>query len=193
MSEHLTLLRAWLASPLKVAALTPSSRSFAALVASGVDPDAGPVIELGAGTGPVTQALLDRGVPEHRLVLVESDPTLADALRRRFPRVRTLGIDAARIGTVDLFGGEKAAAVVSGVPVLTMPRATIAAILSASFSQLRTDGTFYQYSYALRCPVPRDMLAAQGLTSRRVGVTLGNVPPGLVYGISRACAAVVTA
>ena len=193
MSEHLTFLRAWLANPLKVAAITPSSRSFAELVASGVDPHDGPVIELGAGTGPVTRALLDRGVPEDRLVLVESDPVLADMLRRRFPRVRTLAVDAASLGTADLFGGVKAATVVSGIPVLTMPRETVAAILEATFAQMRPGATFFQYSYALRCPIPRDMLDVRGLTARRVGLTLGNVPPGLVYGISRATTDVLAA
>ena len=40
----------------------------------------GPVIELGPGTGVFTRALLARGVPTHRLALIEADPVFASAL-----------------------------------------------------------------------------------------------------------------
>ena len=46
----------------------------------------GPVIELGPGTGPVTEALVEHGVHPSRLVLVEFNPTFCQLLRQRFPR-----------------------------------------------------------------------------------------------------------
>lgn len=183
--ERLTFLRAWTANPRRVAALAPSSRRLAALIASRVDPDAGPVVELGAGTGPVTQALLERGVHPADLAVVESDPDLAAMLRRRFPSVRVLAMDAAALGAFDLFAGRQAAAVVSGIPVLTMKNSIVAEILRAAFSQLAPGAALYQYSYAWTCPVPRALLDELGLTAQRAGITFGNLPPALVYRIAR--------
>ena len=57
-------------------------------------PSPGPVVELGPGTGPVTQALLQRGLAPERLILVEYDPAFCRLLERRFPGVRVIQGDA---------------------------------------------------------------------------------------------------
>ena len=54
----------------------------------------GPVIELGPGTGPVTEALVARGVHPSRLVLVEFNPTFCRLLRSRYPEATVVQGDA---------------------------------------------------------------------------------------------------
>ncbi|HYF53350.1 MAG TPA: hypothetical protein VEA41_03745, partial [Salinarimonas sp.] len=73
-SDVVPFLKAWLRQPLQVAAVAPSSRALAGLMTRGIGPCTGPVVELGPGTGSFTRALLERGVAEADLVLVESEP-----------------------------------------------------------------------------------------------------------------------
>ena len=104
-------------------AVTPSGKVLARAMARYVDPDiAGPVIELGPGTGAVTKALVERGIDPSRLVLVEFNPSFCRLLRTRYPDATVVQGDAYRIQ--HLLGGllqEPAAAVVSGLPLVTKP------------------------------------------------------------------------
>src|ERR1700732_4191591 len=82
-------LRSWPEKPLQMGSVTPSGRVLSRAIANFVDPQShGPVIEIGPGTGPVTQALIERGIAEERLVLVEYSVEFCDLLRRRFPKAR---------------------------------------------------------------------------------------------------------
>ena len=185
MTDTLAFLRAWLADPLRVAAVTPSSPALAEVITAEITPESAPVIELGPGTGVFTRALLARGVPEEQLALVEHNAEFARLLELRFPFARVLFLDAARLGQVDPFGGVKAGAVVSGLPLLATPPSKVLATLRGAFRHLRPDGAFYQFTYGLRCPVRRVVLDRLDLQATRVGRTLANVPPAAVYRIDR--------
>ncbi|NDA46857.1 MAG: hypothetical protein EBY21_06185, partial [Alphaproteobacteria bacterium] len=88
-ADEARFLKAWIEKPLLTGAVSPSGRSLAKMMARYVDPALpGLVIELGPGTGPVTQALLQRGIAPERLILIEYDPDFCKLLARRFPRVR---------------------------------------------------------------------------------------------------------
>jgi phosphatidylethanolamine/phosphatidyl-N-methylethanolamine N-methyltransferase len=187
INDTLLFLRSLLRNPWRVAALAPSGRALAELITADFTPAAGPIIELGPGTGSFTRVLLERGVPEDRLALVESDPAFAEALKRRFPRARVLRMDAAQLGQVEsFFGRERAGAVVSGLPLVWMPGPTVEAILAGAFHRhLRSDGAFYQFTYWRRCPVPRSQLEQMRLEAARTGSVMANLPPASVYRIRR--------
>ena len=55
------------------------------------------MIELGPGTGPITEALVEHGVNPSRLVLVEFNPTFCQLLRQRFPEATVVQADAYRL------------------------------------------------------------------------------------------------
>jgi phosphatidylethanolamine/phosphatidyl-N-methylethanolamine N-methyltransferase len=74
LGERLLFWRSWLRNPSRVGAIAPSGRALARLMTARITAADWPVIELGPGTGTFTRALLARGVPEHRLALVEADP-----------------------------------------------------------------------------------------------------------------------
>jgi phospholipid N-methyltransferase len=177
--------RAWVRDPKRVAAIAPSSASLAAAMTAAIAPSCAPVIELGPGTGVFTEALLERGVPEHRIALVELGEEFAASLRRRFPLATLVQHDASRLGSLELFGGELAGAVVSGLPLLAMAPARVRRVLQHAFARLRPDGAFYQFTYGFRCPVPPRLLARLGLKATRVGVALRNLPPAAIYRIER--------
>ena len=67
----LSFFLAWLANPLRVGAVSPSSRALADAITAEITPACAPVIELGPGTGVFTRSLIARGIPEERLALIE--------------------------------------------------------------------------------------------------------------------------
>ena len=177
--------RAWLRDPKRICAVVPSSASLAAAMTASIAPSCAPVIELGPGTGVFTEALLERGVPEHRIALVELGEEFAEALRARYPRATLVRHDATRLRSVEIFRGELAGAVISGLPLLAMTRAQVHRILQEAFARLRPGGAFYQFTYGFRCPVPQRLLERLGLKATRVSVSLRNLPPATVYRIER--------
>lgn len=186
VAESLMFLRSWLRNPRRVGAVAPSGPALARRITAEITPASAPVIELGPGTGAFTQALLLRGVPPDRLVLIEADRAFARALEARFPTLRILAMDAARLGQIDPpFGDERAGAVVSGLPLLAIPAPAVDAIVAGAFAQLRAGGCFYQFTYGPRCPVPRATLDRLGLVAERIGFAAWNLPPASVYRIRR--------
>jgi phospholipid N-methyltransferase len=175
----------WLSAPLRVGAITPSSPQLAKAITAGVSAEDAPVIELGPGSGVFTRALLERGIPQASLALIEQSEAFAGQLTVQFPQARVLCIDAAQLEARTAIGGERAGAVVSGLPLLLMPAPTVATILEKAFECLRPDGAFYQFTYGPRSPVPRDVLDRLGLVAVRVGMALGNFPPAFVYRLRR--------
>ncbi|CAH2405181.1 Phospholipid N-methyltransferase [Mesorhizobium escarrei] len=184
-SEVYGFFRAWLSDPLRVAAVVPSGRALESAITAEISSRTGPVIELGPGTGAFTRALIARGVRQEDLALIEYGSAFAVKLQFRFPRAHTLCMDASRLRNVELFGGTPAGAVVSGLPLLSMPPRKVIAILDGAFGKMRSDGAFYQFTYGPSCPVPRVLLDRLGLKATHIGRALANVPPAAVYRIRR--------
>jgi phospholipid N-methyltransferase len=183
--DQISFLASWAGHPLRVGAIAPSGRSLADIITRGISPADAPVIELGPGTGAFTRALIARGVPEDRLVLIELGADFARTLKRRYPEASVLQINAAELANMELFGSERAGAVVSGLPLLSFPQIAVVRILKGAFAHLREDGGFYQFTYGPACPVSRPVLERFGLRAQKVGRTLANLPPASVYRISR--------
>lgn len=182
-SERLLFLRRSLAEPLRVAALLPSSPALADLVARQVPaPGTRFVLELGAGTGAVTEALAKR-VPEEQLILVEIDEQLCACLRRRFPRAQVIRGDVAGLAQIVPARPGEVAATVSGLPVTRFSVAAQRALVEQSFALTGEDGVLLQYSYM---PFPPLRSRQLGLRSERVGFTPRNLPPLFVWRFTRA-------
>ena len=104
-------------------AVMPSGRVLARTMAQYVDIDSdAPVIELGPGTGAITNALIAHGVDQKRLVLVEYNPGFCALLRDRYPQAKVVQGDAYKLrdslwNVLDV----PASAVVSGLPLVTKP------------------------------------------------------------------------
>ena len=184
-ADILPFFRAWIRDPLRVAAVAPSGPVASSLMAQEITAETGRVIELGPGTGVFTRALLDRGVRQQDLTLVEYGSDFIPLLQQRFPGARVLWMDAAWLVREKLFEGAPVGAVVSGLGLLTMPPGKVLAILGGAFAYLRSGGAFYQITYGPRCPVPDAILDHLGLQASCIGQTYRNLPPASVYRISR--------
>jgi phosphatidylethanolamine/phosphatidyl-N-methylethanolamine N-methyltransferase len=184
LADEARFIKRWLDNPKATGAVSPSGRFLARAMASYVDPDTdGPIIELGPGTGPVTEALLERGVAQERLILVEYDASFCKLLARRFPKARIVQGDAYRLAeTLRPVLTEPAACIVSSLPLLTRPDRGRLSLLRDAFELMRPEGTFIQFTYGLASPVP--------LTSRLSGLRFRaeashsvwlNLPPARVW------------
>lgn len=184
-ADILPFFLSWIRNPLRVAAVAPSGAALAALVTQEISASTGPVLELGPGSGPFTYALLQRGVRERDLTLVEYGSDFVRLLQSRFPHARVLWMDAAWLDKHRLFENAPVGAVISGLGILAMSPRKVAAILAGAFGYLRPGGGFYQITYGPRCPVPDQVLDSLGLQATCIGQTYRNVPPASVYRITR--------
>ena len=119
-------------------AVMPSGRCLARTMAQYVDPDAeGPVVELGPGTGAITNALIEHGVEQKRLVLVEYNPGFCALLRDRYPQAKVVQGDAYALrDTLWNVLNAPATAVVSGLPLVTKPMMTRMKLIRDAFAAL---------------------------------------------------------
>jgi phospholipid N-methyltransferase len=184
-----TFFRQWLRNPRAMAALSPSSRQLAKLMIDQLPDGARHIVELGGGTGVITQALLEHGIEPARLLVVELNEELHQLLRQRFPEVRVVCGDAQELKSIVVDGsfadGDSVDAVVSGLGMLSMSRTTQRAILSGVFAVLGERGRFIQFTYGPASPLSRELLSELGLQGQRVGVAWLNVPPATVYVYTR--------
>ena len=160
--------------------MLPVSKAVARMVASHVNPASGDyVVELGSGTGAVTRALLETGLPADRLIAVEIDPEMAAYLAAVFPDITTIHGSASDIGqSLPAEARGRVGAVVCGVPVSMLPAAEQAAMIEAMLALDPHDCRFLAYSYRLRSPLHAARL---GLTGQRLGFTLRNALPASVW------------
>ena len=138
LDDEMQFIRSWIEKPLSTGAVMPSSKALARTMARYVDPQSsGPVIELGPGTGPVTEALVRHGVDPKRLLLVEFNPDFCRLLRTRYPAATVVQGDAYRLRRLlNALVREPAAAVVSGLPLVTKPLRTRLRLIADAMSLL---------------------------------------------------------
>lgn len=181
-----TFWRQWMRDPVKVAAVAPSGRQLARMMVAQLPAGAQRVVELGAGTGVFTRALLATGIAPENLLVVELNAALAELLQQRYPRVNVVCADARHLDALVAgharFGqGAKLDAVVSGLGMLSMSGALRTEILRASFATLGAAGRFIQFTYGPVSPVRRRERDALGLRVRRAGFAVRNLPPANVF------------
>jgi phosphatidylethanolamine/phosphatidyl-N-methylethanolamine N-methyltransferase len=186
VNPRLLFLKAWLRSPLKVGAIAPSGERLAWAMARAVPKRSSlPVVELGGGTGSITAVLREHLGPE-RLVVLERDPELYRLLQRRFPDVTVVLGDACHLRRhLQGCGIPRAAAVVSGLPLVAMPKSVQRQIVDESFAVMDPGSPFIQFTYSLFSPLARREMGVRG---RPVARVLQNVPPASVWVYRRSSA-----
>jgi len=191
LADSARFLRQWIENPRIVGAVSPSGPALAKAMAGYVDlARRGPIIELGPGTGPVTKALLERGIPLERLLLVEYETKFCRMLAERYPGVKIVqgdayGLKATLAGHVESGG---VATVVSSLPLLNRPERDRIELLHQAFELMGPDGLFIQFTYGLAVsPMP---IHAHGVGGAYVGKgsapILLNIPPARVWRYRRA-------
>jgi phosphatidylethanolamine/phosphatidyl-N-methylethanolamine N-methyltransferase len=180
LDDEMQFIRSWIEKPLSTGAVMPSSKALARTMARYVDPQSsGPVIELGPGTGPVTEALVKHGIDPKRLLLVEFNPDFCRLLRSRYPAATVVQGDAYRLRRLlSALVREPAAAVVSGLPLVTKPLRTRLRLISDAMGLLAPGAPFIQFTYAMVPPIPK---ALSGIKAEASELIWMNLPPARVW------------
>jgi phosphatidylethanolamine/phosphatidyl-N-methylethanolamine N-methyltransferase len=172
-------LRRWLANPLQMGSIVPSSPALGRRIAALVERRGEEVVvELGAGTGAITRALLEGGVPPDRLVVVEIVPDMARHLARSFPGVTVIEGDAfALADALPAALKGRVGTAICGIPLVLLPveqqRRFVAAVEAVAPGR-----GFLLYTYCITSPLNGRTL---GLTARREAWTPLNLPPASVW------------
>ena len=180
LDDEVRFLRSWIEKPLHMGAVVPSSKLLARTMDEYVDVESdGPVVELGPGTGAITNALIEHGVDQKRLVLVEYNPGFCALLRDRYPQAKVVQGDAYTLrdslaGVLDA----RASAVVSGLPLVTKPMLTRLKLVRDAFTALAPGAPFVQFTYSVAPPIPKSLPGVSTEASERIWM---NLPPARVW------------
>ena len=179
VSNPWMFFRRWMANPLQMGSIIPSSPALCRRVAAQVRraPDE-IVLELGAGTGVISRALLDSGLSPERLVVVEIVPAMAGHLRRVLPGATVLEGDARLLADLlpAAFHG-RVGTVVCGIPLVLLAVAEQRRFIDAIEAVAPGRG-FLHYSYCATSPLPS---RKHRLSARREAWTPLNFPPASVW------------
>ena len=174
-------LAEWLSCPRQIGAILPSSQNLAAAMARWLNPGSDDhILELGPGTGSVTEALLKRGLPEDRLIAIEKSPKMADLLRSRFPRSRIITGDAFQLDNLldhHARHVNRIGAVFSSLPLLNFEPEIADNLAKKIRALLPVGGRLVQYSYHLGNRQPKAAAHFRHVASSHVWL---NLPPARV-------------
>lgn len=177
--DEARFVRQWLGNPRSIGAISPSGPDLARAMAGFLDPArAGKFVELGPGTGVVTDAILKRGVDPQRLTSIEYCSDFAALLKQRFPGVHIIRGDAYDLGASLGPDAGELAGVVSSLPLFTSPYEKRRALVMDALDRLAPGAPFIQFSYALVPPVKAE---AGVFSVSKTGWILNNVPPARVW------------
>jgi len=180
LDDEVRFLRSWIEKPLHMGAVMPSSKLLARTMAQYVDVNStGPVVELGPGTGAITNALIEHGIDQKRLVLVEYNPGFCALLRDRYPHAKVVQGDAYKLrdSLWDVLN-VPASAVVSGLPLVTKPMLTRLKLIRDAFLALAPGAPFVQFTYSVAPPIPKSLPGVSTEASERIWM---NLPPARVW------------
>ena len=177
-----TFLKEFFTNPRHTGALFPSSKALAKRMASFVpQQENGLVVELGPGTGPVTLALLNAGVPPERLVLVEFSEELVNCLRRKFPQLKIIHGNACDLADLldQHLGKERPEiiSIVSSLPLKTLPKQVVVRISAETRKVLSKNGNLIQFTYDIR---PKQPVRYEGLNRVASTIVWKNMPPARI-------------
>jgi phosphatidylethanolamine/phosphatidyl-N-methylethanolamine N-methyltransferase len=182
IADSARFLKTLIAAPRLTGAVAPSGRALARAMATAIgSPSQGLIVELGPGTGPVTQSLIETGVAPVRLLLIEYDPGFCRMLEGRFEGLRVIQGDAYDLpGTLAPFAGQPIAAIVSSLPLLNQPPPRRTKLIADAFALMGAAGAFVQFTYGLQSPIPREVCAGH-YSAVRSRPILRNLPPAFVW------------
>jgi phosphatidylethanolamine/phosphatidyl-N-methylethanolamine N-methyltransferase len=180
-AENRLFFQRWIKNPRQLGTLAPISLKLATLAAKAAIASYKPgmlVIEIGAGTGRLTRALLKAGVRSQDIIAVELDGQMCDFLRQTLPDIHVIEGDACHLNTLipaDQVG--KVCVVVSAIPLMYLKENMRQSIIKAAFAVLKPRSEIIHVTYNNKSP----LRFWKGLQQSRAAAAWFNIPPGFVW------------
>jgi phosphatidylethanolamine/phosphatidyl-N-methylethanolamine N-methyltransferase len=189
LRHYITFLASWIKTPRMIGAIAPSSKRLARAMVAQIAEDAqGSVVEIGAGTGVMTRAIaawLSQREQEARVLVVERNHDFYALLHRAFQENEAVSIvhgDAQALSSIlSAHGIERVCAIISSLPLLSLPIAVRDAIIAEMAEAIGQHGRIIQFSYGIKSPIPDELLQQHGLKAKRAAFVLANIPPARVW------------
>jgi len=174
-----------LENPTEIAALFPCSTETGKLMTAHLEGmDEGYILELGSGMGAITECILQRQVPEDKLILIEKNKNFADYLSHKYRNANVFAEDAANAKTLlEARGICEVRHIVCSLPFVIMQQEQQLSILDVIFKLLHPQGCVSMVTYFIRCPISKKVLDQYNKSSELFGFTMKNIPPAYVYQI----------
>jgi len=186
MKHGLAFALGCLRDPRRMGAVAPASRALARAIVSEVwRSQPGVVVEVGAGTGAITQELVTTAAALERLVVIERDPDFARMLHRAYPRAEVLNRCASQVDQLPIQTGSPVT-LVSSLPLLSMPRDEARQCVDAMLALINRQpaSRLIQYTYAAPHLRPFHGIPP-GWQWRRSASVWANLPPATVWALER--------
>jgi phosphatidylethanolamine/phosphatidyl-N-methylethanolamine N-methyltransferase len=182
--EGFGFLKAWLRQPKSVGSVWPTSAPMARRMAGVIDLSSGlPVLEVGPGTGTITKAILQTGLPHDRLWSLEYSNEFAARLKARYPTAHVIEGDAFELAkSLGAACPKLFDSAISALPLLNFPLETRISFVEQVLDLLPAGRPLIQFSYGPKSPVPPGLGRYK---VRRVGMVLRNIPPAQLWVFSR--------
>lgn len=180
LSDLSLFMRKFLRKGLTISSLVPSSPALVEMVVNNVDfSQPSTIVELGAGTGAITELIVERLRPHNRFVSCENDADFCRVLRRRFQGMALIHGDVGEIATpLAEMGIHKVDYILSGLPTPNLPRRSLMKMMNWIRESLNPGGLFVQIT---EIPYYYKRFYDRLFESVEFQMVLLNIPPGGVY------------
>lgn len=177
-------IKQFLKSPFTIGSICPSSKALAnALARMALEQpgdQGGLIIDLGTGTGVVTRALLARGFPAQKILAIDICENFRTSFYKNFPQISFLTGDARNLYSLvmDNCPSLPLLAIISSLPLQSLPRETVSLIMDEIWKLLRArGGCLVQYTYAIWLHA---FLAKYGFNFQARRYIAHNLPPCVI-------------
>ena len=180
LKEGFGFLKAWLRQPKSVGSVWPTSAPMARRMAGVIDLSSGlPILEVGPGTGTITKAIFEAGLPHHLLWSLEYSHVFAARLKAKYPLAHVVEGDAFELTrSLGVAGPRQFDSAISALPLLNFPLALRISFVEQVLDRLPAGRPLIQFSYGPKSPV----LPGLGRYKvKRVGMVLRNIPPAQLW------------
>jgi phosphatidylethanolamine/phosphatidyl-N-methylethanolamine N-methyltransferase len=178
LKANFSFISQFIRNPKEMGALVPSSPLLGRAMAKFVPKKENLfVVELGPGTGPITKALIKSGLQKENLICLEMSSKMVTLLQRRFPELNILEGDASKLTEILQDKAGKVDAIVSSLPLRSIPKEIVGDIINEMHNVLTDDGIIIQFTYDLR---PKRSPLLEKFKRIKSKIVIGNVPPARV-------------
>ncbi|PCI85635.1 MAG: hypothetical protein COB24_12255 [Hyphomicrobiales bacterium] len=170
-------------SPQEIGAVMPSGKKLCRSMAQHIGVDENEIyVEVGVGTGVMTRALVEAGIPQENLYLFESEEGFIAELKEKFPKANVIHGDAQFLQKYLCQNGiGKVSKIVSSLPFKSLPKPVAANILEQFDMILKPNGKIVQFTYAVNEPYPSSFKNTYGFAAYRKNYVAKNIPPATVW------------